>query len=130
MAGVFSFPAILPELAREWDLTNTKAGWINGIYFAGYTLAVPFLASLTDRVDARGIYVTFAAVASLASIGFATIAQGFWTALVFRALGGLGLDGSLERAIRGGGSRDRAPYEVIVALTDLNRSRSPINGAL
>jgi len=100
MAGVFSFPAILPELASEWDLTNTRAGWINGIYFAGYTLAVPFLASLTDRVDARRIYVAFAAVASLASVGFATIAQGFWTALAFRALGGLGLAGTFVPGLK------------------------------
>jgi MFS family permease len=100
MAGVFSFPAILPELATEWDLTNTGAGWINGIYFAGYALAVPFLASLTDRVDARGIYVAFATVASAASFGFATIAQGFWTALVFRALGGLGLAGTFVPGLK------------------------------
>ncbi len=94
MAGVFAFPALLPRFLQDWGLTNTEAGWINGIYYAGYTLAVPVLASLTDRVDARRVYLASAAVAALAALGFALFADGFWTACVFRALGGLGLAGT------------------------------------
>ncbi|MCH8138313.1 MAG: hypothetical protein IH926_05060 [Proteobacteria bacterium] len=41
MPGVAAFPALLPTFIGEWQLTNTDAGWINGIYFAGY-LAVGF----------------------------------------------------------------------------------------
>jgi MFS family permease len=94
MAGVFAFPALLPRFFQEWGLTNTEAGWINGIYYAGYTVAVPALASLTDRVDARRVYLASVAVAALAALGFALFANGFWTALIFRALGGLGLAGT------------------------------------
>lgn len=94
MAGVFAFPALLPRFLQDWGLTNTEAGWINGIYYAGYTLVVPVLASLTDRVDARRVYLASAAVAALAALGFALFADGFWTACVFRALGGLGLAGT------------------------------------
>jgi MFS family permease len=94
MAGVFAFPALLPRFFQEWGLTNTEAGWINGIYYAGYTVTVPVLASLTDRVDARRVYLASAAVATLAALGFALFAAGFWTACLFRALGGLGLAGT------------------------------------
>ena len=94
MAGVFAFPALLPIFLHEWALTNTEAGWINGIYFAGYTMTVPVLAGLTDRLDARHIYLVFAAMGALASICFALMAQGFWTAMFFRALGGFGLAGT------------------------------------
>lgn len=94
MVGVFAFPALLPRFFEEWHLTNTDAGWINGIYFAGYTVIVPVLASLTDRVDARDIYIVFAAMGAVAALGFAILAQGFWTAILFRALGGLGLAGT------------------------------------
>jgi MFS family permease len=94
MAGVFAFPALLPRFLQDWGLTNTEAGWINGIYYAGYTLAVPVLASLTDRVDARRVYLASAVVAASAALGFALFAHGFWTACVFRALGGLGLAGT------------------------------------
>jgi len=94
MVGVFAFPALLPRFFQEWGLTNTEAGWINGIYFAGYTVTVPVLGSLTDRVDARRIYLISAAMGALAALGFALLADGFWTALLFRALGGLGLAGT------------------------------------
>lgn len=43
MIGIFAFPALLPEFITLWDLTNTQAGWISGIYFAGYTVSVPVL---------------------------------------------------------------------------------------
>jgi MFS family permease len=94
MAGVFAFPALLPRFLQDWGLTNTEAGWINGIYYAGYTVTVPVLASLTDRVDARRVYLASAAVAALAALGFALFADGFWTACLFRSLGGLGLAGT------------------------------------
>ncbi|MCJ7593849.1 MAG: MFS transporter [Desulfobacterales bacterium] len=94
MVGVFAFPALLPRFSQEWGLSNTQAGWINGIYFAGYTATVPVLVSLTDRVDPRRIYLFFALVGTLASLGFALFAQGLWTALLFRLLGGLGLAGT------------------------------------
>lgn len=94
MLGVFAFPALLPHFLPLWDLSNIQAGWINGIYFAGYTLAVPLLTSLTDRIDARRIYLIFCAIGILANLGFAFLATGFWTALLFRALSGLGLAGT------------------------------------
>jgi len=94
MLGVFAFPALLPDFLRMWELSNGQAGWINGIYFAGYTLAVPLLTSLTDRTDARKIYLACCAIGALANLGFAFMATGFWSALLFRALSGLGLAGT------------------------------------
>jgi len=92
--GAFSVAALLPTLIREWTLTNTEAGWIGGIYYAAYTLAVPLLSSLTDRVDPKRIYLASVALTALAFAGFAWIATGFWTALAFRALMGIGWAGS------------------------------------
>lgn len=94
MAGMFSFPALLPMFLEEWGLSNTEAGWINGIYFAGYTLAVPILGSLTDRIDARRIYLCSASIVAIASLGFCSVVNGFWTSFLFRAIGGLGLAGT------------------------------------
>ncbi len=91
MTGVFAFPALLPVFFAEWGLTNTEAGWIAGIYFAGYAAAVPVLVALTDRVDARRVYVFGAVLAAASSAGFAGLAEGFWTASLFRALAGVAL---------------------------------------
>ena len=80
--GAFSVAAVLPSLISVWSLTNTEAGWISGIYYAAYTLVVPLLSSLTDRVDPKRIYLGSVAVTMLAFVGFAWVATGFWWALV------------------------------------------------
>jgi len=92
--GAFGVPALLPALIPAWSLTNTEAGWIGGIYYAAYTLAVPLLSSLTDRVDPKRVYLGSVALTALAFAGFAWVATGFWSALLFRALMGMGWAGS------------------------------------
>lgn len=92
--GAFSVAAVLPALIAAWTLTNTEAGWISGIYYAAYTLTVPLLSSLTDRVDPKRIYLGSVAMTAIAFAGFAWIADGFWSALAFRALMGAGWAGS------------------------------------
>jgi MFS family permease len=94
MLGVFAFPALLPHFIHLWDLTNSQAGWISGIYFVGYSIAVPVLTSLTDRIDSRKIYIASCLVSMISNIGFVVFSQGFWSALIFRALCGLGLAGT------------------------------------
>ena len=100
MLGVFAFPALLPHFRTAWALSTVEAGWINGIYFAGYTLAVPLLTGITDRIDARGVYFTGCLVGIFANIGFALVADGFWWALLFRALSGLGLAGTFVPGLK------------------------------
>jgi MFS family permease len=92
--GAFSVAALLPALIAAWSLSNTEAGWISGIYYAAYTVAVPLLSSLTDRVDPKRVYLGSVAVTALAFAGFAWAATGFWSALAFRALMGAGWAGS------------------------------------
>jgi MFS family permease len=91
MASVFAFPALLPTFVVEWSLTKTEAGWISGVYFGAYALTAPPLLALTDRLDARWVHVGGTLLAAAAAAGFALFAQGFWTALLFRALGGAAL---------------------------------------
>ncbi len=100
MLGVFAFPALLPTFFETWDLSNTEAGWINGIYFAGYTVSVPFLMRLTDRVDAKQIYLAGAIVTALSAFAFALLADGFWSALIIRAVAGAGLAGTYMPGLR------------------------------
>ena len=51
--------AVLPQLITEWGLTSTEAGWLGGIYFAGYVAAVPVLTTLTDRIDPKAHLSSF-----------------------------------------------------------------------
>lgn len=88
------YPALLPTLQAEWGMSNTVAGTISGLFFAGYMCAAPVLTSLTDRIDARRIYAVSAAIASAATIGFAVFAQGPLSAGLFQVLGGMGVAGT------------------------------------
>ncbi len=94
MTGFGLFPGLLPTFLEEWRLSNTEAGWINGIYFGAYALAVPVLVSLTDRVDPRRVYLLGSVLTAASSVGFGWLAQGFWSGLAWRALAGVGLAGT------------------------------------
>jgi MFS family permease len=93
LAGIATFPALLPRFLEMWQLSHTQAGWINAVYFGAYMLAVPFLSGITDRIDARYVLLFGVAAAMVAAVGFALAARGFWTALAFRLLAGISLAG-------------------------------------
>jgi MFS family permease len=94
MAGTMFFPALLPGFRIEWGLSNTEAGWINGIFYGGYAASVPILVSLTDRVDSRRIYLYSAAFGAASMAGFGWLAQGTLTAMIFRFCAGISLAGT------------------------------------
>lgn len=94
MLGFSSFSALLPEFSQQWALTSTQGGIINSAFFAGYTIAVPFLVSLADRVDARKIYLASVLAGALAHWGFGEFADDVATASLFRALYGISLAGT------------------------------------
>ena len=94
MTGFAAYTTLLPSLQREWSLSNSEAGLISGIYFAGYVAATPILTSLTDRVDSRRVYLAACLTSSLAAAGFALYADGLLTALIFQFFIGAGLGGS------------------------------------
>lgn len=88
------FLALQPQLQDAWTLSNTASGWISSAYFTGYMLAVPVLGSLTDRVDARRVWLGACALAGAGSLGFALLADGVWTAALLQLVTGAGLAGT------------------------------------
>ena len=94
MLSISTFASLLPFFKDEWQLSNTEAGWISAIYFAGYLAAVPVLVTITDRVDGIRIFMGSAALMAVANFGFAYMAEGFWTAMAFRCLAGMALAGT------------------------------------
>jgi len=94
MLGISAFPALLPSFTRSWGLSATEAGWISGLYFAGYVVAVPLLTAATDRMAPRRIYLASTALGGIANLGFALTAHGFWSAVGWQVLAGIGLAGT------------------------------------
>jgi len=93
MAGFATYPALLPMLRASWELSNAAAGLVGGILFLGYVASVPMLTSLTDRFDARRIYLASCLLAAGGSAFFALVADGFVGALIAQALFGIGFAG-------------------------------------
>jgi MFS family permease len=94
MTGFGTYPALLAHLRDTWSLSNAQAGFLGGVFFGGYMAAVPVLASLTDRIDARRIYLFANALATAGGLGLALLARGFWSAVPGQALVGAGLAGT------------------------------------
>ena len=94
------YPTLLPQLQREWGASNSAAGLISGMFFAGYMAAVPVLTGLTDRVDARRVYLFSSLLCACGCLGFALFAQGVWSAALFQGLTGAGIAGTYMPGLR------------------------------
>src|SRR5215213_8250906 len=92
--GAFALPALLPGYIARWDLSKTEAGWLVGIFFAAYVAAVPVLLGLTDRLPVRRVYLIGTGLTALSHLGFALVADGFWSGLALRAVAGVGWAGA------------------------------------
>jgi MFS family permease len=100
MTGFSTFASLLVELSRLWHLDPAQAGWIASAYLLGYAVAVPVLVGLTDRVESRFVYASGYVIGFIAGGGFAYLANGFWSAVAFRAMAGMSLAGTYMPGLR------------------------------
>ncbi len=100
MTGFSTYATLLPRLQADWALNNSQAGFISGAFFAGYMAAVPVLTSLTDRVDARRIYLGSTLVVIVSLLAMGALAQGLVTASLFQLLAGAGIAGTYMPGLR------------------------------
>lgn len=100
MLGFATFPALLPELRDLWGLSNAEAGLIGSAFFAGYVLTVAGWTALTDRMDARRVYLAGSLLCAAGGLGFAFGAQGLPSAAVFQAITGAGIAGTYMPGLR------------------------------
>ena len=76
-----------------WGLSNFQ--WLGQrVLFHRLCLSYPVLVGLTDRYDAKNIYIFSTLIAAAGSFGFALTAQGFWSAAFCWGLVGAGLAGT------------------------------------
>lgn len=94
LLGFACYAVVLTPLQEEWHLTNLESGLIASAFFFGYMLAVPLATVLTDRIDARKVYMVGGLSATLGLLGMGLLAHNFWTAMFFMAINGAGLAGT------------------------------------
>jgi predicted MFS family arabinose efflux permease len=98
--GAAYWPALLPDMMRRWSLTNSEAGWITSAFYAAYMVSVPVLVTLTDRIDAKRVYLFGVGATVAGHLLFGLLADGFWSALSLRALAGLGWAGTYMTGLK------------------------------
>jgi predicted MFS family arabinose efflux permease len=98
--GAFFWPALLPTMIPLWGLTNSEAGWITAAFYGAYMVSVPVLVTLTDRIDAKRVYLFGVGCTIAGHAIFGLYAEGFWTALATRALTGLGWAGTYMTGVK------------------------------
>ena len=104
--------AVLPDLVMEWALSDTEAGLLGGIFFAGYVVGVLVLVSLTDRVDPRKIYIISAIMGGASTILVGLVADGLAAGLVLRFIAGIGMAGTYMPGLRALTETLEGPYKI------------------
>ena len=94
LLGFACYAVVLIPLQKQWELSNLQSGLIASAFFFGYMLVVPLATALTDRVDARKVYIVGGFSATLGLLGMGFFSQGFLSGLFFMALNGAGLAGT------------------------------------
>jgi MFS family permease len=100
MLGFATYAALLPELRDIWALSNAQAGVVGGMFFAGYVATVSYWTALTDRIDARRVYLAGGLITAAGGVGFGVAANGFYTAVCFQVLLGAGIAATYMPGLR------------------------------
>jgi len=94
LMGFACYAVTLTTLQVQWGLSNFEAGLIASAYFFGYILVVPLATVLTDRLDARKIYIVGGLSGLIGLLGMGLFARDFYSGFFFMALNGAGLAGT------------------------------------
>ena len=126
--GAFFWPALLPGMMPLWQLSNSEAGWITASFYGAYMLSVPVLVTLTDRVDPKRVYLFGVASTVAGHLLFGLLAEGFWSALILRALTGMGWAGTYMTGLKL--LADRVDAKMMSRATAGHAASIGISGAL
>lgn len=126
--GAFFWPALLPRMIPLWKLSNSEAGWITASFYGAYMLAVPILVTLTDRVDPKRIYLLGVGLTVIGHTAFALLADGFASAMLLRALTGIGWAGTYMTGLKL--LADRVDAKTMSRATAAHAASIGISGAL
>src|SRR5512133_3660733 len=100
MMVFINYSAVLPVLKEEWGMNNTMAGSILSVYQLGYIASGVILSALTDRLNTRNIFIASALWSATANLLFALYAHDYTSAMILRALTGIGMGGTYMPGIK------------------------------
>ena len=95
-----SYIAALSVIQDEWEITNIEAGAIFSAYLAGYAVSALLVIPLTDRLRARPVFLSAAAISVASNALFPLLADGLYSGMALRALAGVGMVGIYMPGVR------------------------------
>lgn len=90
LLGFATYAVALIAVQNEWGLSNFQSGLIASSFFLGYILVVPFASSLSDRIDAKRIYLIGGFLSALGLFGFGCLANDLIQACLCMLINGAG----------------------------------------
>ena len=91
---------LAPVLTQELSLSAGQLGLLAGVYFFGFAGMQLPLGRWLDRIGPRDVLMVLLALAAASCLAFA-FAQGFWSLLFARFLGGIGVSACLMAPLTG-----------------------------
>lgn len=98
--GTFFWPALIPQLAPKWGLSNSEVGWVTSAFYGAYMCSVPVLVTLTDRIPPKRVYLFGVGLIAVGHLMFGLFADGMWAALGCRILTGIGWAGTYMTGLK------------------------------
>ncbi|MDA1188275.1 MAG: MFS transporter [Chloroflexi bacterium] len=95
-----SYVAAVPVLQEQWSLSNIQTGIIYSAFVAGYALSALAVIPLTDRLNSKSVLYGSGILSIVSYIAFPLFADGLITAIVIRAVQGIGLVGVYMPSLR------------------------------
>lgn len=114
--GFHGTAALLPRFIEYWHLSATQAGWLLGVLSLAALLASPLIA-LTDRVDTRWVLLAGTGFNVVGYAGFGLFADGLVSAMVCRALVGVGFVLSYMPGVKALGDRIAPEHQAKATST-------------
>src|SRR3546814_17909582 len=84
-----TYPACVPVLLSEWEMSATAAGSISSGFQLGYAVSLVVSSWAADRFGARRVFVLSALLSALAAVAFGLLARSYLSGLILFSLAAL-----------------------------------------
>src|SRR5512135_2561176 len=98
--SIQSYPALIPVLQKEWEMSNAAAGSVVSAYQTGFLISLVGLSVLTDWVSTKKVYLYSSLAFAVSCLLFALFARSFPSALLLRCLMGFSIGGPYTPALK------------------------------
>lgn len=89
-----AYPAVLPIVQREWELSGVAAGSISSGFQISSAISLAVVSAMIDRVGARSLFLWSSVASAAVSLFLPILADGYFSALTLFSLLAIALAGT------------------------------------